>query len=258
MSGRLALITGASCGVGFTLAQRLARCGYDLIIADRYDEVHTAAAALTVFGTDVQAEQIDLCQGENAYVLHRRVMAAGRPVSAAALTTAVGDASSSDGTLDGALEEVDSCVRGTMALARRQAERMAMFGRGRIVLTASPEDRLPGLDTAVQFATAAFLRAFADKLNAELSGSGVKVVSLMPEPVTAGGITDLLFPLLNRPPGNDPAALVRQAFEALTCDDKQCIAARATEAVTSLAERFVPERVKNPVRQIISPTGQAV
>ncbi|MBX9640525.1 MAG: hypothetical protein K2X97_12570 [Mycobacteriaceae bacterium] len=78
----------------------------------------------------------------------------------------------------------------------------------------------------------------------------------MPEPVTAGGITELIFPLLNRAPGNDPAALARQAFEALTCDDKQCIAARATEAVTSLARRFVPERVKSPVRQIISPTGR--
>ncbi len=257
MSARLALITGASCGVGFAVAERLARRGYDLIIADRYDEIHTAAAALTVFGTDVQAEQIDLCAGDNAYVLHRRVMAAGRPVAAAALTTSVDDASSSDGTLDGALEELDSCVRGTMALARRQAERMAMFGRGRIVLTASPEGRTPGFDTAVHFATVAFLRAFADKLNAELGDSGVKIVSLMPEPITAGGITDLLFPLRNRPPGNDPAELARQACDALTCDDKQGIAAWATGAVT-LAGRFVPERVISPVRQIISPTGQAV
>ncbi|MHA7729155.1 hypothetical protein [Mycobacterium sp. ML3] len=80
----------------------------------------------------------------------------------------------------------------------------------------------------------------------------------MPEPVTAGGITDPLFPLRNRPPDNDPAEITRRAFEALTFDDKQCIAARATEAVTSLAGRFVPERVKNPVRQIISPTGRAV
>lgn len=258
MSAGLALISGAGCGVGFALAGQLARRGYDLIIADRYDEIHTAAASLSVFGTDVQAEQIDLCIAENAYLLHRRVMAAGRPLTAAALTTSVSDASLSDGTLDGALEEVDSCVRGTMALARRVSERMAMFGRGRIVLTASPEDRMPGFDTAVHFATAAFLRAFADKLNAELSDSGVKIVALMPEPVTAGGVADLLFPLRGRPLGDDPAELARQAYEALTCDEKPGIAAWATGAVTSLAGRFVPELVKNPVRQIISPTGEAV
>ncbi len=258
MSSGLALITGASCGVGFALAERLARRGYDLIISDRYEEIHTAAAALAVFGTDVTAEHVDLCVADNAHLLHRRVMAAGRPVAAAALTTSVGDASFWDGTLDGALDEVDSCVRGTMVLARRQAECMAMSGCGRIVLTASPEDRMPGLDTAVRFATAAFLRAFADKLDAELCDCGVRVVSLFPEPITAGGISDLLFPLRNRPPGNDPADLARQAFAALTCDDRQTIAAWATGTVTSWAERFVPGRVKNPVRQIISPTGQAV
>lgn len=241
MTARLALITGASCGVGFALAEQLARRGYDLIIADRYDEIHTAAAALTVFGTEVQAEQIDLCKAGNAYVLHRRVMSAGRPVVAAALTTAVDDASFSDGTLDGALGEVDKCVRGIMALARRQAERMAMFGRGRIVLTASPEDRKPGMDTAAHFSTAAFLRAFADQLNTELSDAGVEVVALMPKPNT-----------------RDIAPLTGQALEALTGDDKQGIAARATGAMTALAERFIPDLVKNQFRQIISPTGQAV
>lgn len=258
MSARLALITGASCGVGFALAEQLARRGYDLIIADRYDEIHTAAASLSVFGTDVQAEQIDLCIAENVQVLHRRVMAAGRPVTAAALTTSVSDASLFDGTLDGALEELDSCVRGTMALARRLVERMAVVGRGRIVLTASPEDRMPGLDTAVHFATAAFLQAFADKLNAELCDSEVKIVALMPEPIGAGGVADLLFPLRARALGDDPGELVRQAYQALTCDDRKGIAARATGAMTSLAQRFVPDRVKNPVRQLLSPTGKAV
>lgn len=258
MSARLALITGASCGMGFTLAEQLARRGYDLVVADQYDEIHTAAAALTIFGTNVQAEQIDLCDADNAHVLHARLMAAGRPVVAAALTTSVNDGSSSDGTIDGALEEVGKCLRGTMAMARRLAEGMAASGNGRIVLTATPEGRLPGLDTAVQFATNAFLQAFADELNSTLSCSGVKVTALMPEPVNDGGLTELLFPLRSRPLGNDPADLARRACEALACDDKTGIAALATGAMTTLMERLVPDRAKRPVRQIISPTGQAV
>ncbi|MDT5137479.1 MAG: uncharacterized protein QOD58_1741, partial [Mycobacterium sp.] len=46
MTAKLALVTGASCGVGFALAEQFARRGYDLIVADGYDEIHTAAAAL--------------------------------------------------------------------------------------------------------------------------------------------------------------------------------------------------------------------
>jgi NADP-dependent 3-hydroxy acid dehydrogenase YdfG len=56
----LALVTGASCGVGFKLAEQFARRGYDLIVADAYEEIETAAAALTVLGTDVEAVQVDV------------------------------------------------------------------------------------------------------------------------------------------------------------------------------------------------------
>jgi len=258
MTASFALITGASCGVGFALAEQFARRGYDLIIADGYDEIHTAAAALSVFGTDVQAVQVDLSCADNAYLLHRRVMAARRPVSAAALTASVSDSLRLDGTLDCALDVVDASVRGTMLLARLQAGQMAMHGGGGIILTASPEEAMPALGAAVYSASSAFLQAFAATLQDEVRESGVKVAALMPRPGGGASFTDMLFALVRRAPDSEPADIARQAFEALTCNDKQGLAAWATDAVTSLAGRLISDRMKGPVRQIISPTGEAV
>ncbi|WP_172831321.1 SDR family NAD(P)-dependent oxidoreductase [Mycobacterium asiaticum] len=245
MTTELALITGASCGVGFALAKQFARRGYDLIIADGYDEIHTAAAALTVFGTDVQAEQVSLCCADNAQLLHRRVVSDGRPVTVAALAASVNDAMCLDGSLDGALDLVDSSVRGTMSLARLQAERMATYGRGGVLLTASPEDGGPGLGAAVYAASSAFLEAFGEILQQEVRDAGVKVITSLP-----------------RPPGGSrchlPSELARQALDALNCDGRPGFAARATDAVTTLAGRFIADRIKGPVWQVLSPTGEAV
>jgi uncharacterized protein len=259
MTAKLALVTGASCGVGFALAEQFARRGYDLVVADGYDEIHTAAAALTMLGTDVQAEQVPLRSTADAYRLHQRVMAAGRPVTAAALAPSVHDALCMDGTLDCALELVDSSVRGTMLLARLQAERMVLQGCGDVILTAAPADQMLGLGTAVYSATAAFLRAFTDMLLADLGDSGVRIATLMPEPNGGrGGFSDMLSELFGRPRSNVPVHIASQAFEALASHDGRGIAAWATEAVTSLAGRFILDRVKGPVRYILSPTGEAV
>jgi short-subunit dehydrogenase len=256
----LALVTGASCGAGFAVAEQFARRGYDLIVADGYDEINTAAAALGVLGTDIEAVEVDVRCVEQAHHLYERAMAAARPVVAAALITPLSDGSSLDGSLDSALEVVDANVRGTMLLARLLADEMATRGRGDIILTASPTGLIEGLDTAVYAASSAFLHAFTDMLQDKLFQTGVKITALMPDPVSPGGVgfVDILNALTGRVSASDPAGIARQAVAALTCNDKQGIAAWATDAMAALASRLVADDVKGPVRQIISPTGEAV
>ena len=258
----LALVTGATCGVGFALAEQFARRGYDLIVADSYGEIDIAAAALTVLGTDVEAKQVGVHSVDEAYLLHRLARARKRPVVAAALCAPVPDALCLDDSLDSALEEVDASVRGTMLLARLLADDMALQGGGDILVTASPVDRTAGLDAAVFLASSAFLRAFAETLQQELSESGVKITVLMPELLEAGGggFTHFLGALMKRTPANAPADIARQAFAALRDNDKQGLeglAAWATDAVTSLTS-LLPHSVRGPVRHLISPTGEAV
>lgn len=258
MTCGLALVTGASCGVGFALAEQFARCGYDLIIADPYDEIHTAAAALTVLGTDVQPVQVDLRSVDQARRLHRCVTGGDRPVLNAALIASLHDARQLDGSLDCVLDEVDANVRGTMLFAQLLAADMVSYGRGAIIVSAAPVGATAELSAAVHSASLALLHAFTETLQNDLSDSGVRVTALMPEPArSAGGsFTDLLLSLVGVAP--DSVEIARQAFETLTNSPQQGFAARTTGAVTSLVSRLLSDRVKEPVRHIISPTGERV
>ena len=56
----LALITGASSGIGLELAKLFAQHGYDLVIAADDDDIHAAATTLSGSGVDVQPVQVDL------------------------------------------------------------------------------------------------------------------------------------------------------------------------------------------------------
>src|SRR4051794_25499647 len=86
----LALVTGASSGIGFELAKQLADHGLDLIVAAEDDELETAAGELRTRGTEVDAVTVDLAGADGVKELHRRVQAAGRPLDVAALNAGIG------------------------------------------------------------------------------------------------------------------------------------------------------------------------
>ncbi|PRC60683.1 oxidoreductase, partial [Mycobacterium sp. ITM-2017-0098] len=57
---QLALVTGASSGIGYELARRFAQNGYDLVVAAGGDEIHDVPARLADTGMSVQPVQVDL------------------------------------------------------------------------------------------------------------------------------------------------------------------------------------------------------
>jgi short-subunit dehydrogenase len=75
-----AIITGASTGIGFELARRCAKEGYDLLIAADEPEIERAAASLCGGGTEVEALQADLATIEGVDKLY--AAARGREVDA--------------------------------------------------------------------------------------------------------------------------------------------------------------------------------
>src|SRR3954471_20292483 len=87
---QLALVTGASSGIGRELANQFASNGFDVIIPAEDPLIDTVAPELEALGAGVEAVQADLATNHGVEELWSRVQQAGRPLAAAALNAGVG------------------------------------------------------------------------------------------------------------------------------------------------------------------------
>src|SRR5215218_2355405 len=85
----LALVTGASSGIGLELAKQFGQHDFDLLICAEDAGIESAAAQLRATGADVRTVQADLSTYDGVEQLCAAALA-GRPVSAAALNAGVG------------------------------------------------------------------------------------------------------------------------------------------------------------------------
>ena len=83
----LALVTGASSGIGYELAKLFAEDGYDLLIAADQPAIVEAKQSLEALGVQVTALQLDLSQVDAVDELY--AAAAGRPIDALRPTPAM-------------------------------------------------------------------------------------------------------------------------------------------------------------------------
>jgi short-subunit dehydrogenase len=220
-SGKLALVTGASTGIGYFLAQECANHGYDLIVAADEARIENAAEALRLTGVGVRAVETDLATMEGVDRL--RDAAGDRPVD---LLLANAGRGLGDDFLDQDFAEarrvVDTNIIGTLYLVWRVGSDMRSRGEGRILITGSIGNFMPGAYQAVYNASEAFLDCFSFALRAELADSGVSVTCLMP------GATDTEFfaraamaDAAGAQRKDDPAEVARLGFEAMMRGDEQ-------------------------------------
>jgi short-subunit dehydrogenase len=217
MAGKgLALVTGASSGIGLELARCAAAEGFDLLICSDTSEIGDAADRLRSEGARVQAMQADLSTRAE---VERLVAAVGdRPVGALLANAGVGLGQAFlDQDLGAALNVVNVNVGGTLALVHAVGGRMRAQGHGRILITGSIAGFMPGSYQAVYNGTKAFLDSFSYALRDELAGSGVTVTCLMPGATETdffvrAGLTDTRIGQAGKA---DPADVARRGFEAM-------------------------------------------
>ncbi len=179
----LAVVTGASTGIGRALAAELGARGYDLVVAAEEGRIETAATELAAAGTEAIAVQVDLATPDGVEELHRHVHELGRPVAAAALNAGIGTNGRFDqNALQDDLRVVDLNVRSTVHLAKLLVRDMLAAGAGRLLVTSSVAAVAPGPYQATYSASKAFVHSFAEALRHELKDTGVTVTSLMPGP----------------------------------------------------------------------------
>ena len=177
----LAIVTGASAGIGYELARICAENGYDLLVAADQPAIHDAAAAFRRLGASADAVETDLATLEGVDRLY--AAAKGRPVEALLANAGHG---LGKGFLDQDFDEVrhviDTNITGTIYLVQKVGRDMRARGRGRILITGSIAGFMPGTFQAVYNGSKAFIDSFSFALRNELKDTGVTVTCLMPGP----------------------------------------------------------------------------
>jgi short-subunit dehydrogenase len=213
---KLAIVTGASTGVGFELASVAAEHGYDLLVVADEPLIDSAAADFRRHGVEVTSVEADLSTLDGVDILLERV--GTRPVDALFANAGRG---LGHAFLDQDVSEwrrvIDTNITGTLYLLQKVARRMRDRGEGRILITGSIAGFMPGTYQAVYNGTKAFIDSFSDALRAELKDSGVTVTCLMPGPTETEFFerADMLDTKVGTQNKDDPAKVARDGFNAM-------------------------------------------
>jgi short-subunit dehydrogenase len=175
----LAVVTGASAGIGYELAKICARNGFDLLIAADRPEIHDAAQEFRTLGGEVEAVEADLATLEGVDRLYQA--ARGRPVDALLANAGHGlGGAFLDQDFSQARHVIDTNITGTIYLIQKVGRDMRARGAGRILVTGSIAGFIPGAFQAVYNGTKAFIDSFSFAARNELKDTGVTVTCLMP------------------------------------------------------------------------------
>src|SRR3954470_14946917 len=257
----LAVVTGASSGIGRELAKLFAENGFDLIVAAEDADIEAAARELEGLGARAEAVQVDLGRPEGVEELHRRIRERASSVDAVALNAGIGmgGAFVGDTDLEQELQIVDLNCRSTVHLAKLVLRDMVAAGSGRVLFTSSIASTMPGSFQAVYNASKSFVQSFALALRDELKDTGVTITSLMPGPTETEFFerADMLDTKVGADDKDDPEDVAKDGFEALLAGQERVFAASLMTNLQGRGSRFMPDRVKARMHRGMAEPGSA-
>lgn len=179
----VALITGASSGIGRAIALELARRGHDLVTVARDAKAleELAAQCSRDHGRRVEVVAADLSKPEAVGAVCARLEAKGIEIGILVNNAGFGLHGAFDVTpLEDELRMVEVHVCATVRLTKALLPAMVRRGRGRVLNIGSVYSFAPVPMQAMYGATKAFLASFSEALAGELKGTGVTVTLLCP------------------------------------------------------------------------------
>jgi short-subunit dehydrogenase len=253
----LALVTGASSGIGLELARQFATHDHDVVVVAEDAELTRAAAELRATGATVHEVRADLRSPQEVERLWHEVTALGRPLDAAALNAGVGRGGAFlDIDLAHDFEIIDLNVKSTVQLSKLVLRDMHARDAGRVLITSSIASTMPGSFQAVYNASKSFLQSFAEALQEELKDSAVTITSLMPGPTETEFFerADMLDTPVGQGKKDDAAQVAEQGFEALMKGEAKLVAGSLKTKVQGAMNSVLPDSLKAKAhRQMAEP-----
>lgn len=254
----LAVVTGASSGIGYELAKLSASKGYDLVIAADEPGIETAAASFRALGVKVDAVQADLATV--AGVDRLLDVVSGRPVDALLANAGRGlGRAFLDQDWKDIQRVVDTNVTGTLYLIQRVGRGMRERRSGRILITGSIAGFMPGTYQAVYNGTKALLDSFSFALRAELVDTGVTVTCLMPGPTETEFFerADLMDTKVGTAKKQAAGEVAKLGFEAMLKGEGQVITGWQNKVQAALAHVLPSDTLAELHRKQAAPgTGE--
>jgi short-subunit dehydrogenase len=256
----LGVVTGASSGIGRSIARQFVEHGYDVVIAAEDDGLDEAADELLRSGRAVRAVRVDLAEPAGVDRLYDEILNENRPVDLLALNAGVGlGGEFVNQDLREALRLVKLDVLSTVHLARLVLPSMVERGAGRVLVTSSIASMTPGPFQVLYNASKSFVQSFAEGLAGEVRDHGVTVTAVMPGPTESefferAGLEDTK---LGKSSKADPDEVARQAYEAMMAGERQVVAGPLSTKVRAAAMRVLPDSVKSAMHRKETEPGSA-
>jgi short-subunit dehydrogenase len=257
----VALVTGASSGIGADLARELARHGHDLVLcARRAEPMRALGVELEATGATTTVIAADLSKPGAASALADEVQLRGLIVDVLVNNAGLG--------AGGAFHESDPVrvsemlqvnVVALTELTRALLPGMVQRGKGRVMFVASTAGFQPGPSMALYCASKAFVLSLGEAISYELRGTGVTLTTLCP------GATHTEFSavaktgssvLFDSPVASvmSSAEVARQGYRALAAGKRLHITGFINKLVAA-SGRFSPRAISLPITQAILKPG---
>jgi short-subunit dehydrogenase len=260
----LALVTGASSGIGAHLARELAKDGHDLILVARRagpmqalaDELGAGGAHITILAADLSAT------GAAAHLV-QEVRARALTIDVLINAAGLGDNGRFDQSDPARIAEMLQVNAVTLTeLTRLLLPGMVERGRGKIMLVASTAAFQPGPHMAVYCASKAYVLNLGEAIAYELRRTGVTVTTLCPGPTatefakTAKAESSTLF-RSSLVPVMSAAAVARIGYKALK-SGRRVVITGALNTVIAVSGRLSPHGLSMAIgSHLMSPPESA-
>lgn len=242
----LALVTGASSGIGFQLAQGLAARGYDIVgvgASSRIEELPEKLSNVTVYPV-----RADLSSPEGPKEVWAKVESLNRPLDVAVFNAgkSLGGAFI-DTDIEDELQMLSLNITSQILLAKPVARHMAERKQGNILITSSLSATTPTPFESIYGPTRAFMYSFAQGLREEMREHHVNVTALLPGATATefhdrAGMQNTAFG--DNSTKNDPVEVARLGLEGLFAGKDHVVGGDAKTKRSALLNKVLPEERK--------------